>query len=87
MPEPHDDDQQDLVLDCVDDAVVAYPDTKTRPTREGTCSWGSRIVREQRNRALEATTNVRIELAQGPGCRRTQFDAIDGHCQPRSALT
>lgn len=87
MPEPYDDDQQDLVLDCVDDAVVTYPDTKAGPTLEGTCTRGSRIVRKQRNRALEATTNLRIKLAQGPGCRRTKFDAVDGHCQPRSALT
>lgn len=64
MSEPHDDNQQGVVLDCVADAVGAYPDTKARPALSSTCARRSRILREQRDGALETTTNYfRIELA------------------------
>ena len=87
MSEPNDDNQQDVVLNCVDDSIVAYPDTKAWPALEGPHTGGSRILCEQRDRALDATTILGIELAQRSGRRRTQLDAVVVHSQPRSALT
>ena len=87
MSKPHDDHQEHVVFDCVDDAAIADPDTKTWPTLESTCARRSRILGEQGDCALDATTKLRIELAQGAGCRRTQLNAIRAHSQPRSALT
>jgi len=87
MSKPHDDHQQHVILDRVDDPVIADPDTKTWPTLEGACTRRSRILGEHRDCALDPTANLRVELAQGAGCRRTKLDAIRAHCQPRSALT
>ena len=87
MSKPHDDDQQHIVFHCVDDPVVADPDTKTRPTLEGTCTWRARILGEESDRTLDATANLRVKLTQGAYCRRAKLDAIRAHSQPRSALT
>lgn len=87
MSEPHDDHHEHVVLDGVDDPVVADPDTKTRPTLQRACPRGSRILGEQRDCALDPAANLRVELAQGADCRRAKLDAIRAHSQPRSALT
>ncbi len=60
----HDDHQEHVVLDGVDDAVVADPDSKAWPALKCTRTWRSRIVGEQGDGALDSTTVLRIELAQ-----------------------
>jgi hypothetical protein len=60
----HDDHQEHVVLDGVDDAVVADPDSKAWPALKCTRTWWSRIVGEQGDGALDSTTVLRIELAQ-----------------------
>ena len=87
MSKPHDDHQQHLVLDCVDDSVIAYPDAKTGPALKRTCTWRTRFLGEQRDCTLNPPANLRVELAQSAECRRTELDAIRAHSQPRSALT
>ncbi len=75
----HYDDQKHLVFDRVDDAVTADPDTKAWPPLESSRTGRSRVLGKQGDCALDATTNLRVELAQGAGCRRTEFD-----CDSRS---
>ena len=87
MAKPDDDHQQHVVLDRVDDPVVADPDTKTRPTSQGACTRRARILGEQRDCTLDPTANLRVEVVHGADCRRTKLDAIRAHSQPRSALT
>jgi len=87
MSKSHDDHQQHVVLDGVDDAIVADSNSKTRPALEGTCPRRARILREQSDCALDPPANLRIEFAQGTDGRRSKLDAVSAHSQPRSALT
>ena len=87
MTQPHHDHHQYVVLDRVDDAVIADADTKARAAPEGPCTWRSRIVGEQGDRAVDATANLRVELAQVARRGRSKLDPISAHTQPRSALT
>lgn len=56
MSKPHDNHQQHVVLDCVDDPVVADADAQTPAAPESTCARWSRVLGEQGDRALNATT-------------------------------
>jgi len=87
MPKAHHDDQEHVVFDRLDDLVIGDPDAKAWPAPNSPCSGRPWISGKQRDYALDATTNLRVELAQGAGCRRTKRYAILAHFQPRSALT
>ncbi len=87
MPKPHDDDQQHVVLDGVNNSIVTDSDSKTRPALQSTCTWRARILREQSDCALNSPASLRVEFAQGADGRRSKLDAIGAHSQPRSALT
>ena len=54
----HDDHQEHVVLDGEDDAVVADPDSKARPTLKCTRTWRSRIVGEMGDGALKRSTRA-----------------------------
>jgi len=86
MAESHDDDQQNVVLNCVHDAVVAntHPETRSAVKRSGS-GW-ARIFSEQSNRTSNSIAILMIYSPQRANCGRSQLDAI-GHIQPRSALT
>ena len=64
VSKPHHEDQQHVVFDRVDDAVIADPDTKAWPALQGPCSGRSRVLGKQGDCALDATTSLRVELAQ-----------------------
>jgi hypothetical protein len=68
VTQSHDDHQEHVVLDGVDDAVVADPDSKAWPALKRMRTGRSRIVGEQGDGALDSTTVLRIELAQGACC-------------------
>lgn len=87
MSKPDHDHYQHIVIDGVEDAVITDSNTKARPTMKSSCARRSGILGEQADCALDATENLRIELAQGTDCRRAQLDAICAHSQPRSVLT
>lgn len=63
MSKAHDDHEQHVVLHRVDDAVIAHPDTKTRPTLKCTCTWWARLLSEQRDCTLDPPPNLWVELA------------------------
>src|SRR5665811_1578695 len=87
MPDPHDDDPQDVVLDRVDDPVVADADAQIA----GSIFQGARTRRPWVHRQLQAgppnpSTHLRTHLAQASlGCRQN-LNGI-GHVQPRSRMT
>jgi len=86
MPDSHDHDQEDIVGDGVDDAVITDADAKTgSPPKRARRRW-ARILSEERDGTLDAPANRRIELLQRANRSRAQLDAI-AHVQPRSALT
>ncbi len=63
MSKPYDDHQQHVVLDRIDDAVIAYPDTKTWPALQRTSTGRARFLGEQRDCTLDPPANLRVELA------------------------
>jgi hypothetical protein len=63
VSEPHDNHQEHVVLDRVDDAVVTDPNTKPEPTLQRSRTGWSRVLCEQGDRSLHATTDLRVELA------------------------
>jgi hypothetical protein len=85
VPDCHDDDKQDIVLNGIDDAVVADPNSQARPTAKRSRSRGTGILSEERNSSLDATSDGRVELLESPDSGRAQLDAVR-HVQPRSAL-
>lgn len=87
MSKHHDDDQQHIVFDGVDDPIVADPDSETRPALESTSTGRSRILGEQSDCTLDPSSNLGVEFPQGADRRRAQLDAKSAHTQPRSALT
>ncbi len=87
LSDPHDNHQQYVVLDHVNDPITTDADTQARPTLESTRTRRARILGEHSDCTLDAPPNLRVELAQGADCRWTKLDAVRAHSQPRSALT
>jgi hypothetical protein len=58
VTEGHDDDQQNVVVDCVDDPVVADSHAVARATLQRAGAGGTRILGEKRNRAADASLIV-----------------------------
>jgi len=80
------DDEKDVILDGVDDAVVTHPHPVSVTVSEFLCAWGAGVGGKKGDCAPKT---VRMRFRNGTQsfdrCR-PKLDAI-GHCQPRSALT
>ena len=63
MSESHHNHQQHVVLDCVDDPVVADTDAKPRSAPNCACTRRARILSEEGDGTLNAAAGLRIELA------------------------
>ncbi len=87
VPKADDDDQQHVVLDGVDDAVIAHADPESGTALKCTCARRARVLGEQRDRTLNPTADLGVELAQSAYGGWAKLDAIGAHSQPRSALT
>ena len=87
MSQSHQDHQEHVVFDGVDDAVVADADAKPWSAPKGLCTRWARIGGEQGDGALDAAAGLRIELTQRPCGRRAKLKVVCTHSQPRSALT
>lgn len=82
----HDENEQHVVVDLVDDSVVTCADTPLAAAQKLLGATGARFAREQLDRSLYATLRRPVELTQlSYGCRG-DLDAV-GHASPRSALT
>ena len=82
-----DHDEENIICNRVNDAVITDPNAKAWATLESARSRRARVLRQQRNCTLQAMTDRRVELAQGANGRRTQLDPIVAQVQPRSTLT
>jgi hypothetical protein len=82
-----DQDDEDLVADLVDDAVIARTDAPFA-LASGELHRAGRpgLVGEQLDRGLHAAACWEVELAQLPHGCRCDLDAV-GHARPRSTLT
>ena len=76
MSERHHDHQQDVVGHGVDDAVVPDTHAQSWPSVQRARRQRARVVGQQRNGALDAPADPRIELAQGPDPSRAKLDAV-----------
>jgi hypothetical protein len=87
MTNGHDNYEQDSVIDRVDNPVIADPETmgfsSTKLARGG-WAW---IFCKQRNCTMEARLHRSVNRSQFPQRRRTKFNLVIAHNQPRSALT
>jgi len=54
--------QEHIIGNGVDDAVVAHANPITRATSYGSGGWRSRVVGEKRDRALDAGANCWVEF-------------------------
>jgi hypothetical protein len=64
MSKSHNHDQENLIGNAVDDAVVAYAHPIARATSQGSGCWRPRVVGEQPDYALDTGTNCRVEFPQ-----------------------
>lgn len=82
----HDNDKQS-VLDRVDDAVVANPNSPPGSSAKLTRGWGPRILSQQSDCASQAIASLRFDLAQLTRSGRSELDPVAAHAQPRSCFT
>jgi hypothetical protein len=64
MAQGHDNDQQHVVGNRVDDAVVPHTNAIARPPPKGTRRRGPRVLGQEGDRSLNPRTNIGIQLAQ-----------------------
>src|SRR5665647_552565 len=87
VADAEDQDEESVVFDLVDDAVVAGPDSPLAgAANEPGCGWWSGFCSEQLKCCLDAAAYLWVELAELACGGRRQGDAV-GHVRPRSALT
>ena len=86
MTERDDCDDEDVVVDRVDDAVVADSDSHAGTSLEGFGAWRTGILSKERDRPTNAASILMVYSLQSANCRRAKLDLV-GHTQPRSALT
>lgn len=87
MSKRHDDKQQHIIGDGVNDAVVTDTHAQTGPSCKRPGTRRSRIAGQQCNRALHAAAILWFELSQRANRRRAELDTVLAQVQPRSALT
>jgi len=87
MPQRHDDDQQDVINDRVNDPVVPHSQSITRPTTQRASGRWPRVLSEKCDSPLNARTDLWVYLAQRSRRRWANFNPIEAHTQPRSDLT
>jgi len=63
VPECDDDDQEDLVADGVDDAVVTDANSQSRSTPQSAGTWWAWIACQKRDGTLDARTSLRVEFS------------------------
>jgi hypothetical protein len=67
MSERDHDDEQDIMVDGVEDAVVAHPDPEARSATERAGGGRTWILGQQGDRPLDPTSGRWVDLAQSAG--------------------
>lgn len=86
MPEGDDNDEQHVILNCVDDAIVADAHAKTRPPLKCLGARRPWVVAQKGDCATDSVTMLMVDPFERARRGRRDLDAV-GHYQPRSALT
>lgn len=76
---------QDVVVNRVDDAIVSYANSESRTPLEGIGPWWSWILPEERDCPTNAVAILMVNLFRRADCGGGQLDLL-GHTQPRSAF-
>lgn len=79
-------DDENIVVDGVDDAVVPYANSEPGSPLERLGPRRPRILAKKRDRPANAVTILMINTPQSANCSRAQLDLV-AHVQPKSAFT
>lgn len=79
-------DDENIVVDGVDNAVVPYTNSEPGSPLKRLGPWRPRILAKKRNRPTNAVTVLMINTLQSANCSRAQFDLV-AQVQPKSAFT
>ena len=79
-------DNEDVVIDRVDDAVITDANSEAWTPLERFGTGWAWILTEKRDRPANAIAILKVNLLQRANCRRAQLDPVS-HVQPRSAFT
>lgn len=86
MPQRDDNDEQHVILNCVDDSVVADAHAKTGSPLKCLGARRPRVLAEQRDGATNSVAMLVIYSFESARRGGRDLNAIS-HYQPRSALT
>src|ERR1019366_6878196 len=87
MAEGYDYNKEHLVCHGVDDSVFPDPDSVTRSSAQRPGRRRPRILREERDRALNPRPSLWVKLLKRPRSCGAQLNPVRGQIQPRSTLT
>ena len=87
VAEGDDDNEEHVVLDGVDDPVIADSHSVTDSTFQRSRGGRSGVLRQQCDGSLDAGPDPRVDTAQCPDGRGSDLDPVAAQVQPRSALT
>lgn len=79
-------DDEDVVVDRIDDAVVTDAHPEAGAPLERFSPWRPWILTQERDCPTYSVAILMIDSLQRANCSRTQLDLIT-HVQPRSAFT
>ena len=87
MPDGDYDDQENTIIDCVNDPIVTDSKSVTVATSKRPRRWRAWILRKECNRPLITRLRGAINLAKFAKRRRSEFNPVRAHDQPRSVFT
>ncbi len=71
MTEGDNNHQQDVVVDCIDNPVIANTDPKARTSAQGNCLGRPGIGPKERDGTVDTFAVFRMDLLECPQCRGT----------------
>jgi len=87
MTDGNDHDEEYPVINGVNDSVIAYPQPVAGPSSKGPRGRRTRVLRKQRNGALNTRLRGTINLSNFAQGRGPELNSIFVHDQPRSIFT
>ena len=81
------DNKKDVVIDGVNDSIIPDSESKTWSTPKCSRSRWTRILSEESDSTVNARLHGAVNLADLAQGRRSKFDSVIGHDQPRSLFT
>lgn len=87
MAKGNDHYEQHVLLDRVDDPVVADTNPVAGTTAQRPGGWWPGIFSQKGDGTLDPGADAKVELAHRPEGGGANFDAVAAHAQPRSART